>query len=364
MLKVNSNTLIEALAVVDRSVGAETVAISASGQTLTISASINGRSMIRDIAADVDKDIKFSTSAATLMGLCRNRGTVTIRSKSGDITVKSGNYSATVAVVPHEVINIDEPDGNEIDLDSSEMEVIAKLCSDVQLSDVFEDGAPQLPVHIRTTSKGTRVACLDATHVACLHTKQVTTSKQTDIVLPSGVLSQINSSAGGIPYRIILTEASIYAHGETDESRFTYITPLEQSNAGGMGIDNALSMEQVVKGLADSEITAVTLSAEELDYTMSNVLSVTEASSALTLVADKKAKTLTVQTNSDLGSVSNAISATITGKTTDANFSITLLTDILSKIKGDEVTLNITERMMFISQTNGQNRTLYVVSRS
>lgn len=355
---ISGSDITHAVSQVSKTTGAKHVSFSAKDDTLIVSGSEKGRTLIITMAAEVKEEGGFTALPEVLIGVCSNRKQVTLNQSDDEsqVVVTSGKYAADITILPYEEITLQEPAGIELGMGEAELRVLLDVCSRAQLTAPYIEGTPSLPLHVKITDKGTHVASLDSLHVASVRTRQVTKAEDMELVLPAGVLSTVASAASGDNYRIVLSESVVYANN----SKFQLCLPVEQPESNNLGFKHVAIMQNMIK--KEENVTTVSIDFPDLDAILSNVYAVAEAGVPITFTVKKS--TLTVGTSTNYGSASDTLDAEVNGATGEFKFNPSLVSEIFNKIRADKVELNFLPKMMFITQRTGETTSLFIVVRA
>lgn len=358
LVKVEGAALSAAVAQISRVTGSKHCSLLCEDDTIIVSASERGRTYILRVPAAVKKSGSVTVLPDTLNGVVAKRKEVVLELDDDEstLTVKSGNYSSSLTVLPYEPITITEPEGFELDMEDAELRILLDMSNKAQLTQPYKEGCPPLPLLVKFGEKGTHVASLDQYHTASVRTKQITRDEERDIVIPPGALAAVAQAANGEKYRIILGESVIYANN----SAFELVLPLEQRESNNLGFSHIDRLQKMIKD--EEDVTSVAVSMPELDAILGNIYAVSEAGVAITF-AYKKGQ-LTVSTNTNYGSATEKLDATVTGKAGECKFNPSLLSETLSGVSGDIVELNFLPKFMYIMIKNGETAMLFVLLRS
>lgn len=360
-IQVNSDELAKVIHLHTSVIGSEHISIKAEDDALHLYSTNKGRSLYRRLfEVEVLEEGEFSTDPFHFVGVIQGRKDVTISFDEETVTVKSGKYTAQVAVIPFEEIEVPSPeeDANELNFETAEVDVLIGLCNQAQLTSPVLDGG-NLPVLLHIDDKGTQVCCIDNFHVSHIQSKEVTRETPLDVVLPSGALTLLQQAASDDTYRVLMANNSIYAEG----ANFKFATPSEQVTAQ-KNLGHVAMLRKKIKGT--QEVTTVRCSREDLNVVLGNVFSVAETSIPITLEVStnkKKKQVFNVGTKSSFGSAFDELQAEIEGDDVSANFTADMLGEVIAKIKAEEVTLNILPQLMHVSESHGATRSLLILIR-
>lgn len=358
-VKVASSDLTNAVAQVAKVTGAKHVSLYASteDETILVAGSDKGRTLRLHVPAAVKAEGGVTILPDTLIGVCQRRKEVVLAldDDEANVLVSSGSYSAKLTVLPYEEVTIEEPDGIELSMESSELRVLMDVCGRAQLTQPYKDGAPPLPLLIHFSEKMTHVASLDTFHVASVKTKQITRDDEQEVVIPTGTLGAVAQAADGDKYRLVLSDAVVYANNE----HFELSLPLEQPEATDIGFSHVKALQEVIRKSED--VTTITVDKGELDAILSNIYAVSEVGVAITFEA-KKGK-LTVSTDTTYGSASETLTAEIKGPAVSCQFNPSLAAEIFHKLSGDTVQMNILPKFAYLQPRNGETSCLYILLR-
>lgn len=357
-IKINGVTLTNAIAQIVKVTGAKHLSMKAEDDKLIISGSEKGRMLSMSIEAAVKEEGGFTAIPDVLTGVVRSRKEV-ILTKSADesmVVVRSGNYEAEITILPFEDISIEEPSGVELDMADAELRVLLDVCNRAQLTAPYMEGSPSLPLHVNMSETGTHVASLDSYHIASVRTKQVTKEEELDLILPAGALSMVTQASNGGSYRIILSESVVYADNET----FKLSLPLEQAAGNNLGLKNVSMMNNAIR--KSEEVTAVKVDLAELEAILNNIYAVSEQGVAIVFTVGKNE--LKVSTSTSYGSANDKLTAEVKGKPNEYKFNPALVSEIFSKLSGDEVELNFLPKFMYINVRNGETSSMFIILRT
>lgn len=358
LVKVEGAALSAAVAQVSRVTGSKHCSLFCEDDTIIVSGTERGRSLILRVPAAVKKAGSVTVLPDTLTGVVAKRKEVVLELDDDEstLTVKSGTYKASLTVLPYEPITVTEPEGFEFDTADAEMRVLLDLCNRAQMTQPYIEGSPPLPLLVRFSDKGTHVASLDQYHTASVRTKQITRDEEHDIVIPPGALASVTQAASGERYRIILSESVIYANNQT----FELVMPLEQREGNNLGFTHIDKLQSVIK--KEEAVTSVSIELAELDAILGNIYAVSEAGVPITF-AYKKGQ-LTVSTSTNYGSASEQLDAKVAGPAGECKFNPSLLSETLRNVSGEQIELNFLPKFMYISVRNGETSALFVLLRS
>jgi len=359
-IKLNGAALASAIGQIVKLTATKHVSLMAEDESLRISGTERGRTVVLTIPAAVKKTGQFTALPDILVGVCRNRKEV-ILELTGDqdkVIFTSGKYKSDITIVPYEEISVSEPkEGTEFDLAEVELKVILDVCGKAQLTAPYIDGAPPLPLLMKISAKGTHVASLDQYHVTSIRTKQVTMDNELELVLPPGALASVATLADGEKHRIVFSESVVYAEGAS----FKLLLPLEQIESGKLSLKNVVSLQDRIKKSTPQATAKV--SRQELDDILSNVYAVSEPGVPIVFTVAKGA--LTVGTNSSYGSAREQLDAEVDGEG-EFKFQPQMVSEIFGKLYGgsDELDLFFLEKMMYLTVRNGETHGMFVLNRT
>jgi DNA polymerase III sliding clamp (beta) subunit (PCNA family) len=358
-LKMESDSLQQALALHSRITASPHVSIRAEGDTVHVISTHKGRVLHRRISdIEVLDEGEFTADPVHLAGVLSRRKNVTLHYNEERVEVKGGKYSAQVTVLPYEDIEVVPPEGTDLGFESEEVEVLTRLCNHAQLTSPTLDGG-NLPLVVRLDDKGVQVACIDNYHVSLVQSRELSRDTAIDLILPSGVLDTLKTAASDATYRVVLAANQIYAEGES----FSFSSPTEQvSSTKNLG--HVAALRKSIK--SSKEVTQIETTVEELNTVLENVFAVAEQSVPIVLSTKttKKGTSFSMATHSSFGSVTGEVDAEVEGEDVEAKFVADLLSEVLRKIKSDKVSLNILPNLLHISEVHGAVRSLLVLIRS
>ena len=361
-IQLQSSILSDVLSLHSRVIGSPHISIKAEDGCLHVTSTNKGSTLYRRISDDIEviEDGEFTTDPEHFAGLLSGRRNVTITLDDETVLIKSGKYNANVAILPYEDISVEQPDdGEELNFETAEVDVLISLCKAAQLTSPTLDGG-NLPLIVRIDEKGTQVACMDNFHVSLLQSKELVRDTPVETLLPSGLLPSLQAAAQEGTYSIQLASNQVFAQGES----FMYSTPTEQI-ASRLNLGHVASLKNTIKkGSKDS--TVIELQLADLQTALQNVFSVAEARIPVTLETKsrKGAHTLLVGTKSSFGSAFDELPATVTGDAIEANFTSYLLGEIIDKVRSETVTLNVLPNLLHMSESYGAVRSLLILLRN
>ena len=306
-----------------------------------------GKRMHLHIPAKVEVAGEFTVLPTGLLGVCARRKELHLEltEDESQVVVTSGKYTAELPLLPFQEIAIDPPtEGVEIEVENLELKMLNTACADAQLTAPYQEGAPQLPLLVRIGENGTEVVSMDIFHVAVIRVAGLKRDEPLDLLLPSGSLTAVTSVAGDSAYDVILSDSTLYASNE----QFTLSLPMMQIESSGLTRNHAAKLRKGAMDSADAAMKA-TVKIDDLNNILSNVYAVCEAGVPLCFKLGKGKVSVSLKTT--FGSASETLDAECK-QTGEFYYDPQLLSEILSKVSGESVTLNFAERFLWVSQGN------------
>lgn len=299
--------------------------------------------------AKVESPGVFTVKPEILTGILKNRKEIILELKDNSVSFKapsSKGYAGSFVTLPVEKVAV-ETEQSTIDFSEEFVAALNTVVSAISLNDVHLGKTNPLPIFIRLSDKGTEFSCCDGSHFSYARTKAGKSKKDILMCLPAGTIPLVNALAKNGPYKLAVTDSSVFAAN----SVFRYRIPLEQFDQA-ITLDDAKSM---LKQLRDVKVSGTILvRVADLKNTMENLMSVYEENVPVEFLVKDGA--LKARTKTDHGTVSDTLKGR-EAKDMKAPASVhpVVINDILNRLKGETVRLTVHSDKCLMLETSVEN---------
>lgn len=273
--------------------GPEHINIECDKKNLYILATGNHNSIRVNVEADVQKKGRATVNSYTLTNILKGRSSLTFVLHDNEMKFNSSRYKGSFVVPPYEEIAISpEEDSLEFKMESKLQTKLLDVIRSVYLSNVYTE----IPMYLfmKLNKNGIKACCCDNTHIAFYRNKNLASKKEKSISLPIKTFDQIATLAKGLPYKIAVSDSSLYVSSEV----FDLSMPMIQS-------DDALNLEATesfVKGLPKKGNIRFTLPRTQLISILNNCSAIYEENAGLEFKKTKK-NSVVLQLRTSFGQV-------------------------------------------------------------